>query len=273
MARQATCALAHSHTASNPVNSHRDRRHATHARDLRPGREPSTHQCPIVARLHTMATRSKVVRHLRMHREEALGLPHRFESSHGAFSQARGLVRVLGPVVQQLPTMMRNAGYQILLCRRVAGKLIGHDGSRRIPTAFEQLAKEALRGFRIPALLYQDVEPLIFASIWPTFPTCVDPRGGREGRSKSSTHCKRRGSVLREKVGQSDATINTFRQAVARERLLCLQENRFGAARNFLPHHFHDSGSSIYRSQLRHQPSRRSVFVHRLVRRYENTPE
>src|SRR5258706_3608321 len=83
----------------------------------------------------------------------ALGLPHRFESSHGAFSRARGLVRVLGPVVQQPSTMMRNAGYQILLCRRVAGKLIGHGGTRRIPTIFEQLAEETLRGFRIPALL------------------------------------------------------------------------------------------------------------------------
>jgi hypothetical protein len=45
-----------------------------------------------------------------MHREEALGLHHRFESSHGAFSLSSGLVRVLGPVVQKPPTMMRNAG-------------------------------------------------------------------------------------------------------------------------------------------------------------------
>jgi hypothetical protein len=80
-----------------------------------------------------MATRSKVVRHLRMHRQKALGLPHRLELAHCPFSQARRLVRVLGPVVQQPPTIMRNAGYQIPLCHRVAGKLIGHDGTRQIP--------------------------------------------------------------------------------------------------------------------------------------------
>jgi hypothetical protein len=95
-----TCAFVDTHTVANLENSHRDRCCAAHARDLRPGRESPAHQCPIVKRPHRMAARSEMVRHLCMHRQEALGLPHRFESSHGAFSQARGLVRVLGPVVQ-----------------------------------------------------------------------------------------------------------------------------------------------------------------------------
>ena len=158
--RRKTCALAHSRTASNLANSHRARCRAAHIRHLRPGRESPSHQCPIVARPHRMAARSKMVRHLCMHREEALGLPHRFESSHGAFSRTGGLVRVLSPVVQQPPTMMRDTGYQIFLCCRVAGKLIGHDGTRQISMSLESLAKEALRGFGIPALLHQDVEHL-----------------------------------------------------------------------------------------------------------------
>ena len=117
MARRTTCAFVDTHTVANLANSHRDRCRAAHARDLRPGRESPAHQCPIVARPHRMAVRSKMVRHLCMHREEAPGLPHRFESSHGAFSQARGLVRVLGPVVQQRLRMMRNTEHQILLGR------------------------------------------------------------------------------------------------------------------------------------------------------------
>ena len=88
---------------------------------------------------------------------ERLGLPHRFESAYGPFSRARGFVRVLRPVVQLPPTMMRNARYQFLLCRRVAGELIGHDGTRQIPMTLEQFAKVALRGFGIAALLHQHV--------------------------------------------------------------------------------------------------------------------
>ena len=53
---------------------------------------------------------------------------------------------------------MRNAGDQFHLRRRVAGELIGHDGTRHIPTSFEELADEAFRAFRISALLHQYVE-------------------------------------------------------------------------------------------------------------------
>jgi hypothetical protein len=99
-----------------------------------------------------------MVRHLRMHRQKALGLPHRLESAYGPFSRTRGLVRVLRPVIQPPPTMMRNAGHEFLLRRCVAGKLIGHDGTRHIPMTLEEPAEEALRGFGISALLHQNVE-------------------------------------------------------------------------------------------------------------------
>ena len=67
-------------------------------------------------------------------------------------------MRVLRPVVRLPSTMMGNTGHEIPLRCHVAGKLISHHGTGYIPMALEQLTKEALRSFRIPALLQQDVE-------------------------------------------------------------------------------------------------------------------
>ena len=53
---------------------------------------------------------------------------------------------------------MRNTGHQLLPGRCVAGERIDPDGTRHRPPTFEELAEEALRGFRIPALLHQHAE-------------------------------------------------------------------------------------------------------------------
>src|SRR5258708_13419811 len=89
-----------------------------------------------------------------MHREEALGSLiglHRCI----ARSRTRALVRVLGPVVQPPTTMMRNSRHELLLCRFVAGELIGHDGTLQIPMIHDQPAEEALPSFGIPVRLPQ----------------------------------------------------------------------------------------------------------------------
>ena len=53
-----------------------------HGRHLRPRSEPPSHQSSIVARPHEVSPWSKMIRDLRMHRQEPLGVSHRLESSH-----------------------------------------------------------------------------------------------------------------------------------------------------------------------------------------------
>src|SRR5579859_4797126 len=88
-----------SHITSDTTLSYTDWRRTGYARDLRPLQESPGYPGPVIARPHTVATRAEMVRHLCMRRQKALRLPHRLESAHGSFSQARRLVRVLRPVV------------------------------------------------------------------------------------------------------------------------------------------------------------------------------
>jgi hypothetical protein len=82
----------------------------------------------------------------------------RLESSHSLFSLTRGLVRVLGPVVEHSGSMVDYRGNQLSLRRSVTTQLIGHNAARDVPKTPEQLSKEPLRRLRIPALLHEDVE-------------------------------------------------------------------------------------------------------------------
>jgi hypothetical protein len=73
---------------------------------------------------------SEVIRDPRVHREEALSLPHRFESSHCSFSLASRLVRIFGSVVQAPRPMMSHVGDDIPGSGAVARELISHDCPR-----------------------------------------------------------------------------------------------------------------------------------------------
>jgi hypothetical protein len=121
---------SHSGTASRPQFLRRDHHRVARAGDLRPRCESSSHQRPIVARPHKVSSRSKMIRHLGMHREKALGVSHRLEASHPAL--AGGLVRVLPSVVQSPTPVMNHVGHYVLLCSAIAWQLIGHDCTRQV---------------------------------------------------------------------------------------------------------------------------------------------
>jgi hypothetical protein len=65
-------------------------------------------------------------------REEALGVSDRLESSQSSFAFTSRLMRILGPIIQAPALPLFNVGHDLLSRYRVALKLIGHYGPRRI---------------------------------------------------------------------------------------------------------------------------------------------
>src|SRR4051812_26545578 len=63
--------------------------------------------------------------------EETLCLPRRFEALHLSLASARGLMRVLRPVVETLVLPVLNAWHNLLPRRSIAGKLVGDHDARR----------------------------------------------------------------------------------------------------------------------------------------------
>ena len=105
-----------------------------------------------------MATRAEVVCDLRMHGQETLRVAYRLESSHSAFAFPRRLMGVFGAVVEP-------AAFPVLYCRHhlapgghIALQLIGDDCTWDILPPLQQLSEEALRGFGVAPLLYQNIE-------------------------------------------------------------------------------------------------------------------
>src|SRR3954454_632288 len=90
--------------------------------------------------------------------EETLCLPRRFEALHLSLASARGLMRVLRPVVETLVLPVLNAWHNLLPRRSIAGKLVGDHDARRPALPLQQLAQQARGGALITPALDQHVE-------------------------------------------------------------------------------------------------------------------
>jgi hypothetical protein len=75
-----------------------------------------------------------------------------------SFSFAGRLLRVHSPVVQSPAGMMNDRRHDMLLCSAVLGSL-SVTIARGTYRTLEPFSKEPLRGFRIAALVHQNVEP------------------------------------------------------------------------------------------------------------------
>jgi hypothetical protein len=73
--------------------------------------------------------------------QELLRLPRGLEPLHLALSPSGGLVRVFGPVVQPLVPTVLDRWQEILLCRGIAGELVGDHHPRRSSLPLQELAK------------------------------------------------------------------------------------------------------------------------------------
>jgi len=77
---------------------------------------------------------------------------------HLPLSSACRLVRILRSVVESLVLAMLNAGHDLLLCRAVAGKLVGDYDTGRPHLPLQQLAQQPLGRVLVASALDQDVE-------------------------------------------------------------------------------------------------------------------
>jgi hypothetical protein len=77
--------------------------------------------------------------------QESLRLPRGPEPLHLALSPSGGVVRVFGPVVQPLVPTVLDRSQEILLCRGIAGELVGDHHPRRSPLPLQELARSLLR--------------------------------------------------------------------------------------------------------------------------------
>jgi len=57
---------------------------------------------------------------------------------------------------------MLHSGHDFSFRRTVAPQLVGDDHARHVPQTLQQLAKETLGGFLIPATLNQNVKDIAF---------------------------------------------------------------------------------------------------------------
>jgi hypothetical protein len=93
-----------------------------------------------------VAARAEVTGNRAVRGEEPLRMPRRFEPAHASLAFARGLVRILGPVVQSPVLPVLDAREDLALGRPVTRELVGDDHPRDILQALEQLTEELLRG-------------------------------------------------------------------------------------------------------------------------------
>jgi hypothetical protein len=107
-----------------------------------------------------MATVAEVVCDLRMHGQKTLRVAYRLESSHSAFAFPRRLVGVFGAVFEPTAFPVLYSRYHLAPGGHIALQFIGDDRTWYILQALQQLSEEALRGFGVAPLLYQDIEHL-----------------------------------------------------------------------------------------------------------------
>jgi len=90
--------------------------------------------------------------------EEALGVARMLEAAHPPLPLARGLVRMLRPVVEPLVLPMLDAREHLTQRRAVARELVGDHHAWGVRQALEQLPEEPHGRALIASRLDQDVE-------------------------------------------------------------------------------------------------------------------
>ena len=135
--------------------------------DLMPDREALSHLGSPFGRAEPMPSRSKVRGDPTEGGQEPLGMARRFKAFHRPFTLPGGLVRVLGSVVEILRLAVGHRRHQLAVGYPVAGQLVGHQHTRHIPQALEQLAEEPLGRFSVAPGLHQHVQDVA---------VLVDPR-------------------------------------------------------------------------------------------------
>src|SRR3954470_12485050 len=121
-----------------------DQSGGSHAGHLAPGPEGTVTGGSMVGGGQEVAAELEQVVDLSVAGEEPLRLPRRLEPLHLPFSSSRRLVRDLGPVVQVSALAVLDPGQDLPLRGAVTPELVGHDHTRHVPQAFQQLLEEAL---------------------------------------------------------------------------------------------------------------------------------
>ncbi len=127
-------------------------------RYLAPDLESSCAFLPVGHRLQAMAARTAMVSNQAMGGEKALGMAGGFEATHGPFSLASRLVRILRPIVQPSMLAMLDTRQYLTLGSPVACKLIGNNHVRCVRAAFQESAEELPCCGLVSPALHTDVE-------------------------------------------------------------------------------------------------------------------
>ena len=84
-----------------------------------------------------------------------------FEPLHAPLPLTRRAMRVLTPIIEIAALAMFRPGQYLALGSPIAFELVGHDDTRHIREALEQLAKELLGRLLVATALHQDIEDVV----------------------------------------------------------------------------------------------------------------
>ena len=105
-----------------------------------------------------MPSRAEVLGDRTIRGQKAVGVPGGFEPLHPPLSLARGLVGVLGPMIQIAVVAAFDTGGHLPFRGAVALELVRDDHPWDILTPLEELPKELLGGLLVASALDQDSE-------------------------------------------------------------------------------------------------------------------
>src|ERR1700688_3573424 len=94
-------------------------------------------------------------------RQESLRVSGCLEAAHAPLSFSSRLMGVFRPIVQPALLLMLHRRHDFCLGCCVAAQLVGDDGTWDVLKAFQQLAKELLGGFLVPAWLHEDIKHVV----------------------------------------------------------------------------------------------------------------
>jgi hypothetical protein len=108
-----------------------------------------------------MPPRAEVLGNGSIGREKTLGMTGRLEPLHTTLTLARGAMRVFAPIVEITALTMFHPWQKLTFGGTIARELIRDDHPWHVLQAFEQLAKELLRGLLVATALHQDIEDVV----------------------------------------------------------------------------------------------------------------
>ena len=94
-----------------------------------PGHKSPRSKHPIVLGRYQVATKIEQIVYSRVHTEETLRLPDRFEATHTSLPYSRWLMRKLCPVVGILACIMNRLRNEVLVRNTIVSQLVRNDPS------------------------------------------------------------------------------------------------------------------------------------------------